>query len=61
MIWLALGLLAVEILGVVGLVIVLNGGIEHFAPVAVCAALIVVPILFGIALWSEYKARKDKV
>lgn len=55
MIWAVLGLIAVEILGIVGLVIVLNGGLEQFALIAVCIALIVVPILFGIALRSELR------
>ncbi len=58
MIWIALGLVAVEIVGVVGLIVVLNGGLEQFAPIAVCVALIVVPILFGIALRSELKGRR---
>ena len=56
-IWLVVGLLAVEIVGVAGLIIVLNGGLEQFALIAVCAALIVVPILFGIALRSEFKGK----
>lgn len=55
MIWLILGLLAVEIVGIAGLVIVLSGGLQQFALIAVCAALIVVPILFGVALRSELK------
>ncbi len=50
---LVIGLIVVEIVGVLGLVLVLNGGLEQFAPIAVCAALIVVPILFCIALRSE--------
>lgn len=60
MIWLVLGLLAVEAVGIAGLVIVLSGGLENFAPAVVCVALIVVPILFGIALRSEIKGRRDK-
>ena len=55
MIWAVLGLIAVEIVGVVGLIIVLNGGLEQVALIAVCVALIVVPILFGIALRSELR------
>jgi hypothetical protein len=55
MIWLLVGLLAVEIVGIAGLIIVLSGGLEEFALVAVCAALIVVPILFGVALRSEMR------
>lgn len=51
--WLVAGLVAVEILGIVGIVTVLNGGLQQLAPIAVCIALIVVPILFGIALRSE--------
>ncbi|MDP3491857.1 MAG: hypothetical protein Q8R82_01995 [Hyphomonadaceae bacterium] len=58
MIWIVLGLIAVEIVGVLGLVIVLNGGLEQLAPIAVCVALIVVPILFGVALRSELKVRR---
>jgi hypothetical protein len=55
MIWLLVGLLAVEIVGIAGLIIVLSGGLEEFALIAVCAALIVVPILFGVALRSEMR------
>jgi len=54
-VWLILGLLAVEIVGIAGLIVVLSGGLEQFALIAVCAALIVVPILFGVALRSELK------
>lgn len=57
MIWLVFGLLAVEIVGIAGLVVVLSGGLEQFALIAVCAALIVVPILFGIALRSESRGK----
>ena len=60
MIWLALGLIAVEAVGIAGLVVVLSGGLEQFALIAVCVALIVVPILFGIALRSEIKGRSGK-
>ena len=59
MMWMVIGLVAIEILGVVGLVAVLDGGLNQIAPVAVCIALIVVPILFGIALRSELR-RPDK-
>lgn len=58
--WLMLGLFVVEIVGIAGLVIVLNGGLEQFALIAVCSALIIVPILFGIALRSELKGRRNK-
>lgn len=59
MIWLAIGIIAVELLGIGGLVLALSGGGGYaVAQIAVCAALIVVPILFGIALRSELKARK---
>jgi hypothetical protein len=57
-IWAVLGLIAVEIIGVVGLVIVLNGGLEQFALIAVCLALIVVPIVLGIAMRSELRGRR---
>ena len=57
--WLVIGLVAIEILGVAGLVAVLNGGVNQIAPIAVCLALVVVPVLFGIALHSELR-RPDK-
>lgn len=59
-IWLAVGLIAVEIVGIAGLIIVLSGELEQVAPIAVCAALIVVPILFGIALRSEFKGQTGR-
>jgi hypothetical protein len=60
MVWLVLGLLAVELVGVVGLVTVLSGGLEQFALIAVCAALIIVPILFGVALRSELRGKTGR-
>ena len=60
LIWLAVGIIAVELLGVAGLVLAFTGGIENYTVIAVCGALIVVPILFGIALRSEIKRRRDK-
>jgi uncharacterized membrane protein len=55
MIWLAIGLIAVEVVGVAGLAIVLSGGLEQFALIAACVALVVVTILFGIALRLELR------
>ena len=60
MIWLVIGLLAIELVGIVGLFTVLNGGLEQVAPIAVCAALIMVPILFGIALRSELRGKTGR-
>jgi len=59
MIWLAVGIIGVELLAVGGLVLALTGGGGYaVAQIAVCIALIVVPILFGIALRSEVTSRK---
>lgn len=59
MIGLAIGIIVMELLGVGGLIMALRGGGGYAAAqAAVCAALIIVPILFGIALRSELKARK---
>lgn len=59
MIGLAIGIIAMELLGVGGLVLALSGGGGYAAAqIVVCAALIIVPILFGIAVRSELKARK---
>jgi hypothetical protein len=59
MIWLAIVIIAMELLGIGGFVLALSGGGGYAtAQVAVCAALIVVPILFGVALRSELKAKK---
>jgi hypothetical protein len=61
MIWLGLGIVAVEALAVAGLVMALSGGGgDAVAQIAVCVALIIVPILFGIAVRSEIKGRRDK-
>jgi hypothetical protein len=60
LIWLVLGLLAVEVVGIAGLVVVLSGGLEQFALIAVCVALIVVPTLFGIALRSELRGKTGR-
>jgi hypothetical protein len=60
MVWLALGLLAVELVGIAGLVTVLSGGLEQFSLIAICVALIVVPILFGIALRSELRGKTGR-
>lgn len=61
MIWIAIGMIAVEMIGVGGIVLALAGGGGYAAAqIAVCAALIIVPILFGIAIRSELKARKKQ-
>lgn len=60
MIWLVVGLLAVELVGIAGLITVLNGGLDQFALIAVCVALVVVPILFGIALRSELRGKTGR-
>ena len=58
--WLVLALFVVELIGIAGLIIVLSGGLEQFADIAVCAALIIVPILFGIALRSELRGKTGR-
>lgn len=58
MIWLAIGILGVEILGIVGLVFVLNADGYAAAQIAVSIALVVVPVLFSIALYSEFKGKR---
>ena len=59
MIWLAVCIIGVELLAIGGIVLALtNGGGYAVAQIAVCTALIVVPVLFAIALRSELKAKK---
>lgn len=58
MMWLAIGIVAAELLAVGGLVLVFTSPGINVVAAIVSVFLVVVPILFGVAVRSELKARR---